>query len=98
MHDNERLEVSCVGVHVVDDSNTKLDVLGLVSIQLLGESVKEAVSCNAMLAFSLQKGCVGRYGSRGMYVPLPAVSAAYTLIALRVGWSSLRPMMYVSSG
>lgn len=35
--------------HVVDSSNTQFEMMGLVSKQLVGEGVKETVSCSAVL-------------------------------------------------
>lgn len=44
MDNNKGFEVFGIGGHILDDSLTKLDVLGLVSVHLIRESVEEAVS------------------------------------------------------
>ncbi len=71
MDDDERFEVVGIGGHVFNDSSTKLCMFGLVSIQLVGEGVEEAVSCKAVLVYLVQEGCVGGCCSRGMCLPLP---------------------------
>ncbi len=44
--DDEGFEVFCVCTHVFDGSSTELDVLGLITEQLIGEGVEQTISLN----------------------------------------------------
>ena len=69
-------------------------MMGLVSIQLIGECIEETVSYNAPLERDVPEG-VGRGSIAGACIPFPAVSAAYRPKALSFGISILGAMMSV---
>lgn len=79
--------------HVVDSSSTQFEGMGLVSKELVGESMKETVSYSKSLEQRVSKGCMGSCSRGAVCVPFPIVSAAYTPRALSCGISFLRAMI-----
>ncbi len=71
-------------------------MMGLVSVQLIGECIEETVSYSALLECDVPEG-VGRGSIAGACIPFPVVSAAYRPKALSFGISILGAMMSVAN-